>query len=422
MAKNWKVEDGRTGYWRGAKQNNKDCLQTVQALESQFLSTLFASWQNAEREIEEGNGRRMDGFNITVELEKTLKDRNQASVGVQSKTVHARQESRKVYSKVSQDKSYKEALLEHLNPKLHDDIHVVDGQKEEKSHVWETINIKASIPPSDLEWLNQCFVGQVKGMYDTDFVQQALRADRFKVKVSVWSSFYVIIHCLEVEQVAIFWDLKQSLLESWFEEIDTLVNFTSEKKLKIWVSIEVGVSSVSDIPLFDVVTINGEKFNVKVSTSEFEDNRCWIDEGHEEFPSEAGTWAFIFLFGLSEPTASVLDQDKGLFTIKTKYLKSSKILSPWNIRIKLDKHQSRVNSKSSPEATKSPKLSVDFDPQHSASNAPLGSKSGSHVLPRLLVDDEAEATLEVANKLGFSFIASKEQVLHHLRSVEEKFQ
>ncbi|KAK8626268.1 hypothetical protein V6N13_133919 [Hibiscus sabdariffa] len=309
MAKNWKVEDGRTGYWRGAKQNNKDCLQTVQALESQFLSTLFASWQNAEREIEEGNGRRMDGFNITVELEKTLKDRNQASVGVQSKTVHARQESRKVYSKVSQDKSYKEALLEHLNPKLHDDIHVVDG-----------------------------------------------------------------------------------------------------------------VSSVSDIPLFDVVTINGEKFNVKVSTSEFEDNRCWIDEGHEEFPSEAGTWAFIFLFGLSEPTASVLDQDKGLFTIKTKYLKSSKILSPWNIRIKLDKHQSRVNSKSSPEATKSPKLSVDFDPQHSASNAPLGSKSGSHVLPRLLVDDEAEATLEVANKLGFSFIASKEQVLHHLRSVEEKFQ
>ncbi|KAK8562412.1 hypothetical protein V6N12_010493 [Hibiscus sabdariffa] len=272
-----------------------------------------------------------EGFTTNPHLLSSglLADKMQNGRGVHSKNIQIRQEGRNVYSKVSKDKSYKDALLEHLKPQMQDETHVVGGQKKEKSSGRETINIMASIPSSDLDWLNQCFVGQVKGMYDADFVQQALRSDGFKVKVSVWSGFYVIIHCLEVEQVAILWDLKQSLLESWFEEIDTLANFMSETKLKIWVSIEgipihawhpsviksvashwgkvikvdedtisrnifdcawvlVGVSSVSDISLFVDVSINGEKFNVKVSTSEFEDNRCWIDEGRVEFPSEAG--------------------------------------------------------------------------------------------------------------------------------------
>ncbi|KAK8628267.1 hypothetical protein V6N13_063977 [Hibiscus sabdariffa] len=63
----------------------------------------------------------------------------------------------------------------------------LEDKKEDNSSGRETIKILASIPIWELDWLNQCFVGQVKGMYVVDFFQQALRSDGFKVKVSVWS-------------------------------------------------------------------------------------------------------------------------------------------------------------------------------------------------------------------------------------------
>ncbi|KAK8700599.1 hypothetical protein V6N13_018990 [Hibiscus sabdariffa] len=128
-----------------------------------------------------------EGFTTNPHLLSSglLADKMQNGRGVHSKNIQIRQEGRNVYSKVSKDKSYKDALLEHLKPQMQDETHVVGGQKKEKSSGRETINIMASIPSSDLDWLNQCFVGQV-------------------------------------------------------------------------------------------------------STSEFEDNRCWIDEGRVEFPSEAG--------------------------------------------------------------------------------------------------------------------------------------
>ncbi|KAK8712086.1 hypothetical protein V6N13_147337 [Hibiscus sabdariffa] len=151
---------------------------------STFAFVRYASQKDAERAIEEGNGRRMDGFNITVELEKTLVAKKQPFVREQSKNAHSRQEVRKVYAKVTKDKSYKDALLERLEPQRQEESAIPDGQMKEKFFGRENINISASIPSSDL--------------------------------------------------------------------------------------------------------VNGEKFYVKVLTANFEDNRCWIDEGRVEFPSEEG--------------------------------------------------------------------------------------------------------------------------------------
>ncbi|KAK8711440.1 hypothetical protein V6N13_146722 [Hibiscus sabdariffa] len=108
-------------------------------------------------------------------------------------------------------------------------------------------------------------------------------------------------------------------MEYWFEDIDTVDNFLSKKKLKIWLNIEglplfawhatviesiakkwghvvkidddtlvrnifdvarvlIGVTSVSDVHNAAIVTLNGDKSNIRMSTTEFKDSRCWINE------------------------------------------------------------------------------------------------------------------------------------------------
>ncbi|KAK8583377.1 hypothetical protein V6N13_022083 [Hibiscus sabdariffa] len=156
-------------------------------------------------------------------------------------------------------------------------------------------------------------------MYDANFVQQVLVADGFKVKVSVWSGFFTLVYFEEEEQMEIFWDLKETLLDSWFVSIDSLDSFIKLKKLNVWAVLEgfpieawqepvfvslvnkwglfvkldedtirknrldcarilIRVSLVSDIPQQVVVSVNGTNYMVRVSTMEFEDDRCWIDQ------------------------------------------------------------------------------------------------------------------------------------------------
>ncbi|KAK8544854.1 hypothetical protein V6N13_003414 [Hibiscus sabdariffa] len=119
----------------------------------------------------------------------------------------------------------------------------------------EVLMAKLLSTTEDSEHGNSKEVGQVKGMYDANFVEQALKSEGFKVKVSPWSGFFVIIHFVEQEQIQIFWDLKASLLESWFVDIDTVEHFSSENKLKVWVTLE-------NLPL---VAWNNELFKSIVS-------------------------------------------------------------------------------------------------------------------------------------------------------------
>ncbi|KAK8501182.1 hypothetical protein V6N12_008191 [Hibiscus sabdariffa] len=149
--------------------------------------------------------------------------------------------------------------------------------------------IKGVVPASD--WIKSSLVGQIKGMYDIDFVQQVLWSDGFKA----------------------------SLLNDWFDDIDFIECFMLNKKLKVWISMEgiplefwnhstlsviaglrgsvikvdgdtlqmkrvdaarilLGVSQLADVPFDASVRANDKVFRIKISTAEFEDDRCWINE------------------------------------------------------------------------------------------------------------------------------------------------
>ncbi|KAK8681874.1 hypothetical protein V6N13_054273 [Hibiscus sabdariffa] len=94
------------------------------------------------------------------------------------------------------------------------------------------------IKEKDKQWLKKCLVGQIVAMYDASFVQQMLTLEGFKVKVSCWSGYYVIISFEEEEQIEIFWDLKESVLKPWLVDIDIVENFMIQKKIRVWVSLE----------------------------------------------------------------------------------------------------------------------------------------------------------------------------------------
>ncbi|KAK8526154.1 hypothetical protein V6N13_017212 [Hibiscus sabdariffa] len=157
-------------------------------------------------------------------------------------------------------------------------------------------------------------------MYDATFVQQSLLSEGFRVKVSVWSGYYVLVHFEEEEQLSICWDLKESMLKSWFDDIDSMESFSKNKKLKVWVIFEnfplvawneniftaivkrwgcflkvddetlrrirfdqarilIGVSQISDIPSAVNIWVNNTSYHIRISTVPYEDQHCWIDGG-----------------------------------------------------------------------------------------------------------------------------------------------
>ncbi|KAK9021600.1 hypothetical protein V6N11_011581 [Hibiscus sabdariffa] len=301
-----------------------------------FAFIRFLTLDEARRAVDRAHNRRMDGFFIRVFMGKeqqsnvSAKNINECRRG--PKSISEDNLVAKVISNKSVDKSrvfmytngrsYKEVLMSKPMSNPGDDVdrqgleEATNPDFTRKEINFEPFNF--SIPKADLVWLEHCLVGQVKGMYDAHVVQQALCSEGFRVKVSVWSGFYVIIQFEEEEQIQIFWDLKDSMLGLWFDDIDSVDHFIKNKKLKVWlilgnvplaawnesvfvaltnrwgsfISVEddtskrvrldkarilVGVSQVSDIPQSTNIFINGEKFCIRVSVAAFEDHRCSID-------------------------------------------------------------------------------------------------------------------------------------------------
>ncbi|KAK9000970.1 hypothetical protein V6N11_082764 [Hibiscus sabdariffa] len=193
----------------------------------------------------------MDGFLIKVFLERKVSDQVNAAGGEKQKGKQLESYRKNMSSKLDR-RTFKEALLGNSHQKDKGD----DPKKlpilghraafsdyrqngEDDSNI---NNVGAPIPVSvskaELSWLKRCFVVQIRGMYDTKFVQQALVSDGFRVKVCLWSGFYAIICFEEEKQMAIFWDMKEMLLNSWFTDIDNLDNFMNKKKLRVWVCVQ----------------------------------------------------------------------------------------------------------------------------------------------------------------------------------------
>ncbi|KAL4379875.1 hypothetical protein GQ457_02G034280 [Hibiscus cannabinus] len=292
---------------------------------STFAFVRFSKREEADRAVKLGDYRKMDGFFIRVFFDKEMSKKKEGSAQQDNNGVKQKMWKNRLELNLKEGGSYRDALL---TKSLYVKVEEIQRGDVRNScpcsnfyppNSYGPKSIPLSIPSSAQLWLNDCLVGEIKGMYDVDFVQQALRSDGFNVKVCCWSGFYAIIHFLEEEQKQIFWDLRSSLLHSWFSDIDTLENFRSLKKLKLWAHIErlplsacqvpiitdiagkwgevikvdeetvnrgrldharvlVGVSDLSDIPPVVSLNINGSYVLIKVLTIAFEDDRRWIDQ------------------------------------------------------------------------------------------------------------------------------------------------
>ncbi|KAK8696433.1 hypothetical protein V6N13_001568 [Hibiscus sabdariffa] len=93
----------------------------------------------------------------------------------------------KYNSKVVNGRSFKDALLGITIPEE------TGGMPPKKAYGEDPIKLHIAFSPSESEWLKNSFVGQEKGMYSAEIVQEALKSEGFNIKVCYWSGFYVII-------------------------------------------------------------------------------------------------------------------------------------------------------------------------------------------------------------------------------------
>ncbi|KAK8564991.1 hypothetical protein V6N12_058567 [Hibiscus sabdariffa] len=253
-----------------------------------FAFVRFSCLGEALRAVNQGNGRLMDGFSIKVFLEKRL-------------STQARKPK-----------------VDALREDVQDGTMWVEDRPESNTNI-----IQVNVFEYEREWIKSFVVGQIKAMYDTELVQQALQADGFKITVCQWLGFYAVIRFEEEEQIPIFWDLKESLLKSWFTDIDTVDNFMNKKKFRVWVRIEgmplmawieeetakklrfdgarilLGVSCLSDVPLTAAISFEGESFWLRISIVEFEDES-------EKLQSEGG-----FINNLEGVSPRALPNERG---------------------------------------------------------------------------------------------------------------
>ncbi|KAL4364305.1 hypothetical protein GQ457_04G029470 [Hibiscus cannabinus] len=129
-------------------------------------------------------------------------------------------------------------------------------------------SIPLSIPSSVQLWLKDCLVGEIKGMYDVDFVQQALRSLK---KLKLWAHIERLP--LSACQVPIITDIAGK----WGEVIKVDEETVNRGQLD-QARVLVGVSDLSDIPPVVSLNINGSYVLIKVLTVAFEDDRRWIDQ------------------------------------------------------------------------------------------------------------------------------------------------
>ncbi|KAK8673032.1 hypothetical protein V6N13_111388 [Hibiscus sabdariffa] len=234
----------------------------------------FSNVWEAMNAVELANNRKMDGFTIKVFLDKNMHLENKGpNVGSRR---NMKQEPRKIHLTGYRDeRSFKEALLSNLEPKM--PSVVKEGNPEHKGLTKDANSnegcYQTPIPivnkDADKAWLKNSLVGHIVAMYDADFIQQILRSEGFKVSVSCWYGFYVILRFEEKEQVEIFWELKDSFLKTWFCDIDTIESFMKSKKLRVWVCIEgMPIEAWNDSTFVSIANLWGNVIRLDTDTTE----------------------------------------------------------------------------------------------------------------------------------------------------------
>ncbi|KAK8564071.1 hypothetical protein V6N12_036202 [Hibiscus sabdariffa] len=263
------------------------------------------------------------------------------------------------------------------------------------------------------------------------------------------------------------------MLNSWFISIDSYDSFISSKKLKIWVNLEgfpidawhesifisitskwgsfvkldedtacknrfdiakvlVSVSLISDIPQQVDISVNGVVHSVKVTTMEFEDDRCWIDHDQAKsqfvnFNNRHGfsgdgdspmSWAEMSISKVQEGDAIQVGQARpkcmALLARSTSAKKARGIPIISNQKTVPSFHQSDMVSNSIPKDMTGP---VGL-PVVGSRDAPSTSSQQQKYMHNSNLVAEAKETLEVCKNLGLHFEAPDENVVNRHVEIE----
>ncbi|KAK9024606.1 hypothetical protein V6N11_004764 [Hibiscus sabdariffa] len=445
--------------------------------------------EEAQKAVERGHNRRMDGFFIRVFLgknERSVGRVNQAwnswrmanltSGGGSKGEVRNKSTDKRRSYMLTNGRSYKEVLMAQgsTEARFSDDCQGVEVDFKQVHNRKETKceHFHFSLPKEEIQWLDYCLVGQVKGMYDAFVVQQALRSDGFRVKkLKVWAILENLP--LAAWNVSILTAMENKWGSFICVEEDTLKRIRFDQA-----RILLGVSHVSDIPESTNVFINGKKYRIRVSTAAFEEQRCWIDdmvphdiddvlpesqfergesgkheiidsdtnkaaEAHPSMTVDAATLKFGLTqvgpkllalgeakrlvdtpivqqmdpswlsSGSSETHVPLLDEETCLFKIRPKYLRSCKNLSLTSLRSKVEKIQmwASINNGSGLKHKKSKgKIPLSRSPKEKQAGYASGQRE-------LEVKEEIQKVMETSKALEIQFKGGEEVVSKRIRDV-----
>ncbi|KAK8992946.1 hypothetical protein V6N11_049005 [Hibiscus sabdariffa] len=183
---------------------------------------------DALRAVKYRNNRRMDGFLIKVFLERKVSDQVNAAGGEKQKGKQLESHRKNMSSKLD-GRTFKEALLGNSHKK----------DKGDDPKKLPILGHRAAFSDHRQSGEDDSNINNVELQSQSQFQKLSLAGSKgvLWVKVCLWSGFYAIICFEEEEQMAIFWDMKEMLLNSWFTDIDNLDNFMNKKKLRVWVCV-----------------------------------------------------------------------------------------------------------------------------------------------------------------------------------------
>ncbi|KAK8523545.1 hypothetical protein V6N12_048063 [Hibiscus sabdariffa] len=307
-----------------------------------FAFIRFSNREEALKAVELGNNRRMDGFTIKV----FLGNNHAKSIKTGDATVTNKPSipnlNKKEYCKFTNGRSYKEVLLKENIMKGNGSDFVIPLVESGVNH--DRVKPVAdpyhfSIPVKELAWMDCCLVGQIKGMYDAGFVEQALISDGFKVKIKISVSCYEDERCwIDADQTKSHEDVQ---LEEECDEEDSCrqEDFIPKNHEKTAESSPKKVEYLGNSHLFEETC---DKKAFLPSEGLYTDVILGSDK-LVEIPIVSGSESTKASSGASGPFTPVLDKETGLFSIKPKCLKAQNSWGPNIFRRELDESQARIS-------------------------------------------------------------------------------
>ncbi|KAK8592849.1 hypothetical protein V6N12_044942 [Hibiscus sabdariffa] len=245
-----------------------------------FAFFRYETSEEVARAIELGNGRRVDGYTIKCFWGHRKSDPLLLSRDRPGKPVSSTPRATVDYFKMTNGRSYREVLLldEARSKGKTQDSGILAG-KNQGTHKEEVdFNLyHFTIQQNDLVWLRSCLVGQIKGGDAENWFDDINSTENFisKCKLKIWVSLE------NVPLVAWNNGIFKAIANKWGRLIK-IDEDTISKNIFECARFLIEVEHKAIVPHNITLFINGKPYCVKVSISDYEDEKVWIDSSHHE--------------------------------------------------------------------------------------------------------------------------------------------